>query len=408
MSLANKRILITGISGFVGSHMSKYLLDDGAKVFGILRRRANGLTPLNLQYLGIETEVQLIEGEIQDISSIAFALDQSKPDVIFHLAAQSYVPRSSSHPIETANTNSVGTSNLLEAVRIKGIDPTIVFAGSSEEFGLVIGSQSIYERVIKRYGVVFPEPKFIPELPINEENPLRPMSPYAVSKVYGDFLMRNYHMNYGMKTIVSRAFNHEGAGRGIMFVTSLITNQVMKLKRGEINKITIGNVNAFRDWSHVQDIIKGYCLLAQNAKYGDVYIQGSQRTNSILSYILLTMECAGFYIEKIETVNGLKSVESPTEIDNLKMYGVQFEKTKIDTLMLEGKIEFQLSDIGIFVYTDKGKILIEFDEKRFRSADVPILLSDTHKIQNIGFKTSYSVKDIIVDQLNYYMDPKRS
>ena len=94
------------------------------------------------------------------------------------------------------------------------------------------------------------------------------MSPYAVSKVYGDYLMRNYYHSYGLETVVSRAFNHEGAGRGLMFVTSVITNQIMKLKLGETNKITIGNINAFRDWSHVLDIINGYMLLADEGKVG--------------------------------------------------------------------------------------------------------------------------------------------
>jgi len=143
--------------------------------------------------------------------------------------------------------NCIGTLNLLETVRIKDSDAVIVFAGSSEEYGLVISSEKQYERIKASGRTVFPEPEKIPELPIKETNPLRPMSPYAVSKVYGDHLFRNYYHSYGLKTIVSRAFNHEGAGRGKMFVTSNIALQVMKLKFGETDKIKIGNVNAFRD-----------------------------------------------------------------------------------------------------------------------------------------------------------------
>jgi GDPmannose 4,6-dehydratase len=303
--------------------------------------------------------------------------------------------------------NCLGTSNLLEAIRSKGLGSVIVFAGSSEEYGLVIFSHSQYQQLKKKRGTIFPEPDNIPELPITETNPLRPMSPYAVSKVYGDYLMRNYHTCYGLKTIVSRGFNNEGAGRGKMFVTAVITYQVMQLKRGEIDKIVIGNVNAFRDWSHVNDIVKGYCLLAQKGKYGDVYNQGSQRTNSILSYVLLSLECAGYRIDKIQTVKGDKVIDNPTEIDNSEMFGLRFEKTKVDKLLLEDKLEFQPADLGIIAITDKGKITIEFDAERFRPAEVPILLTSTAKVQQLGFKTNHSLKDIINDQLNYYLDPAR-
>ncbi len=154
----------------------------------------------------------------------------------------------------------------MEAVRIKDAKPVVVFAGSSEEYGMVLSSEEQYRRAMEKYGTIFPLPERIPEVPISETNPLRPMSPYAVSKVYGDHLMRNYWYSYGIPTVISRAFNHEGAGRGNMFVTSVATNQVMKLKFGESDNITIGNVNAFRDWSHVDDIIAGYLLLAEKGK----------------------------------------------------------------------------------------------------------------------------------------------
>ena len=407
MSLKNRNVFITGISGFVGSHMGKHLLNEGANVSGLVRRRADGSIPQNIRYLGIEDAVQLLEGDIRDISSVASALDQSQPDIVFHFAAQSFIPRSFCSPNEAMDVNCLGTANLLEAIRSKRLDPVIVFAGSSEEYGLTFVSDSQYQRALKKYGAIFPPPTAIPELPITESNPLRPMSPYAVSKVYGDYLMRNYHTCYGLKTVISRSFNNEGAGRGKMFVTSTITRQVMQLKRGEIDKIVIGNVNAFRDWSHVNDIVKGYCLLAQKGKYGDVYNQGSQRTNSILSYVLLSLECAGYTIDKVQTVKGNKVIDNPNEIDDSEMFGLRFEKTKIDKLLLEDKIEFQPADLGIIALTDKGKITIEFDAERFRPAEVPILLTRTAKVQQLGFKIKHTLKDIINDQLNYYLDPAR-
>jgi len=405
--LKNKNVFITGISGFVGSNMAKHLLNEGANVFGLVRRRADGSIPQNLKHLGIENEVVLIEGDVRDISSIAFALDQSKPDVVFHLAAQSFIPRSFCSPNETMEINCLGTANLLEAIRNKGLDATIVFAGSSEEYGLVIFSDSQYQQIREKYGMIFPEPTHIPELPITETNPLRPMSPYAVSKVYADYLMRNYHTCYGLKTVVSRGFNQEGAGRGSLFVTSFVTRQVMQLKRGEIDRIHIGNVNAFRDWSHVSDILKGYCLLAEKGRCGDVYNQGSQRTNSVLSYLLLSLECAGYAVNRIETLDGRKAVDNPNELDSSKMFGLRFEKTKVDKLMLEGQLELSLLDRGITAITDKGKITVEFDKERFRPAEVPILLTRTAKIEELGFKTQRSLGDIINDQLNYFLDPAR-
>ena len=407
MSLKSKNVFITGISGFVGSHLAKHLLNEGANVFGLVRRRADGSIPQNLKYLGIEKEPRLLEGDVRDISSVAFALDKAKPDVVFHLAAQSFIPRSFSSPNETMEINCLGTANLLEAIRNKGLDAIIVFAGSSEEYGLVFFSDSQYQCALKRYGMIFPPPAAIPELPVIETNPLRPMSPYAVSKVYADYLMRNYHTCYGLKTIVSRGFNQEGAGRGIMFVTSSITRQVMQYKRGEIDKLVIGNVNAFRDWSHVNDILEGYSLLAEKGRYGDVYNQGSQRTNSVLGYLLLSLECAGYAVDRIETLDGRKAVDNPNESDSSKMFGLRFEKTRVDKFMLEGKLEFQLSDIGIVVITDKGKITVEFDEEKFRLAEVPILLAKTAKIEELGFKAQRSLKEIINDQLNYFLDTAR-
>ncbi|MDZ4171957.1 MAG: GDP-mannose 4,6-dehydratase [Methanobacteriaceae archaeon] len=403
MNFKNKNILITGVTGFVGSYLAKELINQKANVYGLIRRRADGTASKNLVDHNIQERINLIEGDLSDISSLAQALDESNPDYIFHLAAQSFVARSFENSMETQQINCAGTSNLLEALRIKDSDAKVIFAGSSEEYGLVISSQKHLQQAQKEYNVIFPEPVEIPEVPIKETNPLRPMSPYAVSKVYGDFLMRNYYHSYGLDTVVSRAFNHEGAGRGLMFVTSVITNQIMKLKFQEINQISIGNINAFRDWSHVNDIVQGYLLLAEKGTSGEVYNQGSMRTNSVLSYILLGLEQAGWEVNKIKTMNNGKVVEDPTENDKSEIFGINFNKTKVDQLLLEEKIDFQLEDKGIIVETDKEDILVNFDANRFRPAEVPILLADTSKIQKLGCEIKYSLSDVIRDQLNYFI-----
>lgn len=401
----DRRVLITGISGFAGSNLAKYLLDGGVEVFGIMRRRADWTKPRNLKALGIVDEVSIVEADLLDLSSLAGALD-CEPDVVFHLAAQSYVPRSFTHPLETAETNGMGTANLLEAIRLKDLNPKVVFAGTSEEYGLVVSSHSQYEALLEKYGVVFPEPQQIPELPISERNPLRPMSPYAASKVYGEKLMTDYYYTYGLDTVVSRGFNHEGAGRGRHFVTSVITSQVMALKLGLAEHITIGNVNAFRDWSHVMDIVRGYVLLSQRGRSGDVYNQGSQRTNSILSYLLLSLEETGYGVDFIETFKGEKRVDEPTAPDTEPVFHRDFDKTRIDRMLLEEEVSYTLSDGGLRVHTQQGVVSVEFDKERFRPSEVPILMADTEKIQGIGFRAQHSLQDIIRDQLNYYMDKK--
>ena len=403
MNWKHKNVLITGVGGFAGSYLAEELLKQNANVYGLIRRRADGTKAKNLIDHGIENSVKTIEGDLTEITSLATALEISDPDYVFHLAAQSFVPRSFENSPETQMINCIGTANLLDAARIKDSNIKILFAGSSEEYGLVISSEEHYKHAIKEYGTIFPEPVEIPEVPIKETNPLRPMSPYAVSKVYGDHLMRNYYHSYGLDTVVSRAFNHEGAGRGLMFVTSVVTNQIMKLKFGELDKITIGNLNAFRDWSHVKDIVNGYMTLADNGKSGEVYNQGSMRTNSVLSYILLGLKEAGWNISKIETFNGEKLIEDPTEVDDSAIFGVKFDKTIVDTKILEGELEYTLEDKGIKVYTDKGTVPIEFNPDRFRPAEVPILFADTAKIKKIGAKIDHSLNDIIKDQLNYFL-----
>jgi len=201
-----KRVLIIGITGFVGPYLARRLLDLNYEVYGLFRRRADGNAPKRLVEMGIQDRIGLVEGDVTDLTSLLFALDKAQPDLIFHLASQSYVPRSFADPLETFRVNSLGTQNLLEAIRLKDLDCKVVFAGSSEEYGLQIASKEHYERMLRRYGAIFPEPERIPELPIGEQNPLRPMSPYAVSKVHGDLLMRNYYQAYGLKNCCFQGF----------------------------------------------------------------------------------------------------------------------------------------------------------------------------------------------------------
>jgi GDPmannose 4,6-dehydratase len=399
----SKRVLITGLSGFVGSYLGEYLLEQGAEIYGLVRGRADGDVPRNIRDHNLDTRVQILTGDLMDQTSLSDALAKSRPDVIFHLAAQSFVPRSFQYPGETYTINVGGTWNLLESIRLRGLSPRFIFSGSSEEYGLVFASEQAQRTFTFNRGSMFPVAKSIPELPINELNPLRPVSPYGISKLQGDYMVRNYSLSWDLPTVVSRAFNHEGAGRGSVFVTSIIASQVANIDMAATNpRIIIGNMNAFRDWSHVKDIVKGYSILAEKGASGEVYNQGSERTSSILSYILLALAETGLKIEAIQTFKNNKNVIDPLQLDHTPIWGCNFEKTKIDAMMLNGDITFDLDDGGVWVDTDRGRVAIEIDPAKFRPIEVPILLADTAKIRDIGFSIDHSLPDIVRDQVRYF------
>lgn len=401
-------MLVTGISGFVGPIIARELVSRGAEVFGLTRRKAHERTPKRCEELMIENKVRFLEGDLTDLSSLQRLFDLADPEVLFHLGAQSFVPYSFVNPLETIQTNITGTSNLLEAARLADSDVKFIFAGSSEEYGLVISSQEQYNRALEKYKTVFPVPTEIPEIPTKETSPLRPMSPYAASKVAGEYITRNFWNTYGIKTVISRAFNHEGAGRGIMFVTSAIVSQALALKQKRQETIKLGNVSAFRDWSHVNDVVNGYILLSELGESGEVYNQGSMRTNSVLTYLLWTLEELDYKIQTVKTLQGDVEIQSPTDLDSKPIFGINFTKTKADRLLLEDKIDFSIEHIGLQIEGPNTSIQVIFDESRFRPSEVPILLSDSSKIKKLGVTYDLPVKNIINDQIQYYSTEKYS
>jgi GDP-4-dehydro-6-deoxy-D-mannose reductase len=241
------RVLITGITGFAGSHLADFLIAEHPEVeiFGTYRWRSR---MENLR--GIEGKVQLHEADLRDFSSVHHCLEKIRPDAIFHLAAQSFVPSSWTSPNDTLMTNISGQTNIFEAVRLLDIDPVIQIACSSEE-----------------YGLVHPD-----ETPITEQNPLRPLSPYAVSKVAQDMLGYQYFQSYGIKAIRTRGFNHTGPRRGDVFVTSNFAKQVASIELGLREPvIRVGNLEAVRDFTDVRDMVRAYWLAVNHARPGEVY-----------------------------------------------------------------------------------------------------------------------------------------
>ncbi len=242
------RILITGLTGFVGSHLADYLLSlkEGHQIFGTMRWRSR---TENVDHLG--SNVTLLECDLRDGTSTREAVASSRPDYIFHLAAQSNVPTSWHAPSDTMTTNLIGQLNLLEAVREQRLtDAVILIPGSSEEYGMVPAS----------------------ELPIRETADLRPLSPYGVSKVAQDMLAYQYARSYGLRIIRTRAFNHTGPRRSADYAESNFAFQLATMeKNGGSKVLKVGNLGVIRDYCDVRDVVRAYWLAVRYGQPGEVY-----------------------------------------------------------------------------------------------------------------------------------------
>jgi GDP-4-dehydro-6-deoxy-D-mannose reductase len=247
------RALITGITGFAGSHLAEYLLGEqpDVDVHGTYRWRSR---MENIR--GVVDRVRLHETDLRDGAAVHKLLAEVRPDAIFHLAAQSFVPTSWRAPAETLGTNINSQVHIFEAIRALEIDPVIQIACSSEEYGLVHAD----------------------EVPITEDNPLRPLSPYAVSKVAQDLLGYQYFRSYGLKVIRTRGFNHTGPRRGEVFVSSNFARQLAEIEAGLREPVIhVGNLDAVRDFTDVRDMVRAYWLAVTRGKPGEAYNIASGR-----------------------------------------------------------------------------------------------------------------------------------
>lgn len=257
------KVLITGITGFVGSHLAEYCLArPDVSVYGTMLSHHLGDELQRIE--AIKDRVTLFECNLVNKVAVQRVISQVMPDKIFHLAAQSFVPTSWQSPEDTLVNNIIAQLNIFETVRELGINPVIQIACSSEEYGLVYDN----------------------ELPIKEGNPLRPLSPYAVSKVTQDTLACQYHHSYGLKTVVTRAFNHEGPRRGEQFVTSNFAKQIALIERNRQEPIMfVGNLTAKRDYTDVRDMVQAYWLAAEKCQFGEPYNICSEKSWPI-QYVL--------------------------------------------------------------------------------------------------------------------------
>lgn len=317
-----KRALVTGITGFVGSHLAEFLLNEGIDVYGIQRWRSK-----NNNIEKIKSKIKLVEADLLDAHSLYTIIEEIKPDFIFHLAAQSYVVSSWASPVNTLEVNITGSANLFEAVRKAKLNSAIQIACSSEE-----------------YGLVHPD-----EIPIRETNPLRPLSPYAVSKIAMDYLGYQYYKSYGLRIFRTRGFNHTGPRRGDVFAESTFAKQIAEIEKGLREPVVyVGNLEAKRDYTDVRDMARGYYLATLKGKPGEVY-----------------NICSG----------------KAWEIGDV-----------LDYLLKQSSV----------------KVTIKRDPARMRPSDVPILLGDNSKfVKQTGWKPSIPFEKTLTDLLNYWREEIR-
>ncbi|MBR9678120.1 MAG: GDP-mannose 4,6-dehydratase [Nanoarchaeota archaeon] len=315
-----KKVFITGINGFAGSHLAEALIGIGAEVHGLVRRQS---VPIHSNLKGFKHKLILHTGNLLSEKKIKEIIHEVSPQVIFHLAAESFVPTSFREPGLVVNTNLGGTINVLEACRgLKDLE-AVHLAGSSEQ-----------------YGFVKPE-----DCPITEETELKPMSVYAITKIGLELAGKHYHRTYNIPAVITRGFNHTGPRRGQEFVTSVVARQVAKaLLRGE-KIFRIGNMDSFRDFTDVRDMVKGYMLAVEKGKRGEAYALCSGKTIRIKDFVELAM----------------------------KLHGVEMR--------------------------------IEVDPKRIRASDVPILLGDYSKAKReFGWEPVIPLTQTIKDMVEWFKD----
>jgi GDPmannose 4,6-dehydratase len=253
-----KTALITGINGMDGSHLADFLLEKGYTVYG-LERRSSGETRANI--LHIQNKIKFIKGDLTDQNSLLRALKESQPDEVYNLAAQSFVGESWNTPEQTSDVTGLGVLRMLEAIREYGSDKIRFYqASSSEMFGRMV------------------------ENPATENTPFYPRSPYGVAKLYGHWITKNYRESYGMFACSGILFNHESERRGLEFVTRKITNGVAKIHLGLADHISLGNLDAQRDWGYAPDYVEAMWLMLQQDTPDD-YVIATNCTYSIRDFL---------------------------------------------------------------------------------------------------------------------------
>ena len=282
-----KKALITGITGQDGSYLAEFLLEKGYAVYGMVRRSS-------LQYFDriqpILHQLQLIEGDLTDQSSLDEAIKTTAPDEVYNLASQSFVPTSWNQPVLTAEVTGTGVTRILEAIRKHKSDTKFYQASTSEMFGKV------------------------QETPQNEKTSFYPRSPYGIAKVYGHWMTVNYRESYNIFACSGICFNHESERRGLEFVSRKITNGVARIKLGLSPELKLGNLEARRDWGFAGDYVKAMWLMLQQ-EHADDYVIATGENHSVRDLVQIAFDYVGLPVEKHIVVD--PSFLRPAEVDLL-------------------------------------------------------------------------------------------
>src|SRR4051812_31294146 len=261
--------LITGVTGQDGAYLAQHLLELGHRVIGLMRRSASSdVIGERLRWLGVLDDVELVDGNLTDLSSLIRILDRYEPDEVYNLAAQSFVAASWQQPLLTGSVTALGAANVLEAVRIVRPKARFYQASSSEMYGLI-------------------------QQPLqSERTPFYPRSPYAVAKLYAHWMTVNYRESFGLHASSGILFNHESPLRGIEFVTRKVTDGVARIKLGLGRELRLGNIDAKRDWGHARDYVRAMWLMLQQ-DVADDYVVATGRTTTVRDMCQIAFDHVG-------------------------------------------------------------------------------------------------------------------
>lgn len=299
--------LITGITGQDGSYLAEFLVSKGYEVVGMVRRSST-VTFERINH--IQDNVTLIQGDLHDQSSLVDVIETYRPDEVYNLAAQSFVPTSWNQPVLTGEVTALGVTRLLEAIRLVNPKTRFYQASSSEMFGKVH------------------------EVPQNEKTPFYPRSPYGVAKVYGHWITVNYRESYNLFAVSGILFNHESPRRGLEFVTRKISYGVARIKLGLIKELRLGNLDSRRDWGFAGDYVEAMWMMLQGAEPQD-YVVGTGRTHSVRELCEAAFGSVGLDYEEFVVQD--PRFYRPAEVDLL----VADPRKATDALHWKPKVDFE-------------------------------------------------------------------
>ena len=289
--MAAKTAFITGVTGQDGAYLAELLLEKGYRVCGLVRRSSTAeINDLRLRWLGVDNDVELIDGDLSDLSGLVRTVKEIAPDEVYNLAAQSFVKSSWQQPLLTGEVTGLGVTNVLEALRIEAPEARFYQASSSEMYGLIQEEKQ------------------------SESTPFYPRSPYAVAKLYGHWITVNYRESFGLHASSGILFNHESPLRGIEFVTRKVTDGVARIKLGLASELRLGNIDAKRDWGHSKDYVRAMWLMLQQDKADD-YVVATGVTTTVRDMCRIAFEHVGLNMDDHVIID--PELFRPAEVDIL-------------------------------------------------------------------------------------------